>query len=52
MWVEEGVLVDGVVVLEGVDEACACGYSACVRAVEEGLEVFFCCCPWVLMNVN
>ena len=45
--VEEGVLVDGVVVFEGVDEACSGCYGTGMGTVEESLEVMFCCCPGV-----
>ena len=45
--VEERILVDGVIVFEGVDEACSCRYCAGMRAVEESLEVLLRCSPWV-----
>jgi hypothetical protein len=52
LWVEEGVLVDGIVVGETLQETGTCGHGAGMRAVEEGLEVLFCCCPWILRIVG
>lgn len=52
LWVEEGVLMDGIVVFETLQEAGTCSDGTGVRAVEEGLEVLFCCCPWILMIVG
>jgi hypothetical protein len=49
LWVEEGVLMNGIVVGETLQETSACGDGSCVWTVEEGLEVLFCCCPWILV---
>jgi len=36
LWVEEGVLMDGIVVCEGLQETGTCGYGTGVWAVKEG----------------
>jgi hypothetical protein len=51
-WVEEGVLVDGIVMGETLQETGTCGDGTGVRTVEEGLKILFCCRPWVLVTVG
>jgi hypothetical protein len=52
MRVEEGVLMDCIVVSETLQKTGACSHGTSVRAVEEGLEIFFCCCPRILGIVS
>jgi hypothetical protein len=44
--------MDGIVVGETLQETGTSGDGSCVRAVEEGLEILFCCCPWILVVMS